>query len=35
MVEILRDCLSSKLVVNLVLLGLAGGLFTVAKKLKA
>jgi len=35
MVDIIRECLVSKLAINLILLGIAGGLYTVARKLKA
>lgn len=35
MVQMLGEFLSSKLVINLILLGIAGGLFSIARKLKA
>jgi len=35
MLQMLSECLNSKLVINLILLGIAGGLYRIAKKLKA
>ena len=35
MLQMLSDCLNSKLVINILLLGIAGGLYRMAKKLKA
>jgi hypothetical protein len=35
MLDMLRDCLGSKLMIDIVLLGIAGGLYSIARKLKA